>query len=55
MRSLPSEGEGEGQLLDREGVGDALALEGVAEGAVDAQVTEGLGHVVLSSSGATPR
>ncbi len=43
------ERQGQRQLLDREGVGDALVGQRIAERFVHAEVMEGLGHVVLSS------
>jgi len=40
----PGEGIGDGELLDGEGFGDALARQGRDEIGVEAEVGEGCGH-----------
>ena len=40
----PGEGVGDGELLDGEGFGDALAREGRDEVGVEAEAREGCGH-----------
>ena len=40
----PGEGVGDGQLLDGEGFGDALARQGRDEVGVEAEAREGCGH-----------